>query len=118
MFKLNLDKIISNLVGLGVPGLILLIAISTSGLVGAAAITATLSTFGFGFGMIAGVGVFGFSVIVSKAISKYGFEKIFKGTIKGLLDKGESKESIIIKINKYPISKDLKLKLIDLVNSY
>jgi len=112
---MKLVKLIENLVGLGIPGLILLVAISTSGFAGAAAITVALSTIGFGFGMIAGIGVLGFSLIISRAISKYGFEKIYSGTIKGLLDKGESKETILLKIKKYPISKELKLKLEELL---
>ncbi|MAL61154.1 MAG: hypothetical protein CMC14_14025 [Flavobacteriaceae bacterium] len=115
---IKLDKVIEYLISLGVPGLILLVAISASGYAGAAAITAALSTIGFGLGMLAGLGVLGVSIMVSRAISKYGFERIYSGTVKGLIEKGETKESILSKVNKYPISKDLKLKLKELLEDY
>lgn len=112
-----MDKIIEKIVGLGVPGLILLVTISASGYAGAAALTTALAAIGGPLGMLGGIGVLGLSVYVSQAISKYGFEKIYSETIKGLLEKGETKESILKKIEKYPISKDLKLKLKDLLEN-
>ncbi len=110
-----MDKIIEKIVGLGVPGLILVVAISVSGYAGAAAITVALASLGGPLGMLGGIGVLGITVYISQAISKYGFEKIYSGTIKGLLDKGETKSSILGKIDKYKISKELKLKLKDLL---
>jgi len=79
------DKIIEKIAGLGIPGLILVVVISTSGLAGAAAITAALSSIGFGVGILAGIGVLGISVLISQAIAKYGFEKIYESTLNKLL---------------------------------
>ncbi len=110
-----MDKIVEKIVGLGIPGLILLVAINVSGYAGAAAITTSLAVLGGPAGMVGGLGVLGFSVYVSMAISKYSFEKIYIRTIEGLLDKGETKESIKSKIENYPISRSLKLKLKDLL---
>jgi len=111
-----MDKIVEKIVGLGVPGLILLVAISVGGYAGAAALTSGLAILGGPLGMLGGIGVLGLSVYISQAISKHGFEIIYSKTIKGLLEKGETKESILSKIDKYPISKGLKLNLKDLLN--
>jgi len=46
--KLSLDKIAEKIAALGIPGLILVIAIATSGLAGGAAIVAALATLGGG----------------------------------------------------------------------
>jgi hypothetical protein len=51
------------------------------------------------------------------ALSEFGFEKIFSAVIKNLYSKGETKESIINKVNSYPISKTLKLKLYELIRN-
>src|SRR5690242_20926998 len=49
------QKTVSNLVGLGIPGLILLAVIATTGYAGAAAITTALATLGGPFGMLGGI---------------------------------------------------------------
>jgi hypothetical protein len=105
-----MDKIVSKIVALGVPGLVLLLAIGATGYAGAAAITTTLCAIG-PFGMIGGIATLGLIGLISQAISEYGFEKIFVQVVKELVKKGETKESILTKINSYKISKSLKLKL-------
>ena len=105
-----MDKIVSKIVALGVPGLVLLLAIGATGYAGAAAITTALCAIG-PFGMIGGIATLGLIGLISQAISEYGFEKIFVQVVKELVKKGETKESILLKINSYKISKSLKLKL-------
>ena len=105
-----MDKIVSKIVALGVPGLVLLLAIGATGYAGAAAITTALCAIG-PFGMIGGIATLGLIGLISQAISEYGFEKIFVQVVKELVKKGETKESILTKINSYKISKSLKLKL-------
>ena len=105
-----MDKIVSKIVALGVPGLVLLLAIGATGYAGAAAITTALCAIG-PFGMIGGIATLGLIELISQAISEYGFEKIFVQVVKELVKKGETKESILTKINSYKISKYLKLKL-------
>ncbi len=61
--------------------------------------------------MIGGIGVLGVLVLMSDGLSKYGFRKIGELVIQKLVEKGESKESITIKIAGYPISKELKEEL-------
>jgi hypothetical protein len=113
-----MDKIISKIVGLGVPGLILLVVISTSGLAGGAAIVAALAFLGGPLGMLGGIGLLGLLVLISKGLSEYGFEAIFKGVIMKMKEEGKTKEDIISKIRSYPISKQLKLSLLDYINQY
>lgn len=105
-----MDKIVSKIVALGVPGLVLLLVIGATGYAGAAAITTALCAIG-PFGMIGGIATLGLIGLISQAISEYGFEKIFVQVVKELVKKGETKESILTKINSYKISKYLKLKL-------
>ena len=49
----TMEKIVSKIAGMGIPGLLLLVAVGATGLSGAAAITAALAAIGFG-GMYGG----------------------------------------------------------------
>ena len=106
-----MDKIVSKIAALGVPGLILLVAMSATGLAGAAALTTALAALGPG-GMLGGILTLGVISLVTDAISTYGFEVVFKAVVNELYKRGESKESLINQIGKYPVSKNLKEKLI------
>ena len=107
-----MDKMIAKIAALGVPGLVLIIAIGATGLAGGAAITAALAALGPG-GMIGGIVTLGAMGLVSEAVAEYGIDAIFTGVVKELYKRGETKDSIINKINKYPVSKGLKSKLIE-----
>ena len=110
-----MDNLVSKVAALGVPGLVLLVVTSISGFAGAAALTAGLSTLGGPLGMVGGIGVLGVVALITDGLSKYGFDRIFENVVKKLIEKGESKRTILKKIEKYPISKSLKLKLKDLL---
>ncbi|XOQ44672.1 MAG: Flagellar motor protein MotA [Clostridium sp.] len=105
-----MDKIVSKISAFGVPGLILLVAISATGLTGAAAITAALAAIGPG-GILGGIATLGLAGLILEGLNEWGFEAIFSAVVKELYAKGETKESILQKIKKYPISKSLKRKL-------
>ena len=109
--KPSLDKIISSTVALGVPGLVLVVAVASSGLAGGAAVVAALAFLGGPFGMRGGMLVLGLLVLISKALTEYGIQPIFKRVLLGLKEKGQTKAQIIEAIDSYPISMDLKLKL-------
>lgn len=106
-----MDKIVEKLVGLGVPGLVLLVAVSTSGLSGGAAIVTALSTLGGPFGMMGGLTVLGGLTLIGDAIGEYGVELIFKEVLKGLKQRGIKQVDIREAIDSYPITEDLKAKL-------
>ena len=104
-----MDKIVAKVAALGVPGLVLVVAISATGLAGGAAITAALAALGPG-GMIGGIATLGVLGLVSEGIAKFGADAILSGVVLELYKRGETKESILRKIDKYPVSKDLKRK--------
>lgn len=112
-----MEKLISKLAALGVPGLVLLIAVSTSGYVGAAAIVAALSSLGPG-GIIGGIVTLGLIGLITHGLVEYGMDALSSALVKELLKKGETKQSILEKIKKYPISKSLKSQLREQVNNY
>ena len=49
--------------------------------------------------------------MISEGITEFGFAAIFNAVVKELYKRGETKESIIEKIEKYPVSNGLKVKL-------
>ena len=108
---INIDKAAEIIAGFGIPGLVLLVAVSTIGYVGAAATTTALATLGGPLGMLGGIAGLGVLAFIAVAISKFGFKLIFKKVIKNLKEKGHTIEEIKQKIESYPISKELKLKL-------
>ncbi len=112
-----MDKIIKKIAALGVPGLVFLVAIELTGLVGAAALTTALSAIGPG-GIVGGVITLLFLGAVADSIAEYGFDAIAKGVIRELYCNGESKESIKAKVSKYPISSKLKNNLYDVVEKF
>lgn len=111
-----MDKIVEKIVSIGVPGIMLMVAISMTGLYGAAAITAALALLGPG-GMIGGVITLLVAGAISSALSEYGFDALFKSVIKKMYQKGETKESIRMKIEKGPWSRKLKAKAISELES-
>jgi hypothetical protein len=112
-----MDKLVTEIASLGVPGLIFLFLIAVSGYAGAAAITTALATLGGPFGMIGGVGVLLLLTKISKGITEYGVDELAKNVVKRMIEEGKTKTSIIKEIEKFPIiSSDLKKKLCKFVS--
>ena len=116
--KIPLDKLIERIVALGVPGLVLVAAVIFSGLAGGAAIVAALATLGGPLGMIGGILALGLLLLISQSVAEYGSEVVFCRVLKGLKNKGLSKAEIFQKVDSYPISLTLKLKLRDYVEKF
>jgi hypothetical protein len=57
----SLDTVASKIAALGVPGLVLVVAMAFTGFAGAAAITAALAMLGGPLGMLGGIAVLGIS---------------------------------------------------------
>jgi hypothetical protein len=107
----DFDKLVERLVALGVPALVLLVAVATTGLAGGAAIVAALAVLGGPFGMWGGVALLLLLVLISDALAEHGLETLFVAVLKGLRRKGLTKQQILMTIDSYPISIALKLKL-------
>ena len=106
-----IDKAVEIIAGLGVPGLVLLVAMSLSGWAGGAAIVTALATLGGPLGMLGGITLLGGLVLIASAIPRFGFWEIFKRVLEKLKEQGKTKEEILQEIDRYPIAKELKQKL-------
>ena len=115
--EVGMDKIVDKIAALGVPGLVLLVAMAVVGWTGAAAITAALAALGGPLGMLGGIAVLIVLALISKGLATYGFEALFKATVKKLHARGVTNAEIRRKVDGYPISKDLKLKILDYLDS-
>ena len=109
----NMDKAVQKLVALGIPGLVLLVAVAMSGLAGGAAIVAALAFLGGPFGMLGGIAVLGILGLVADAVAEEGLEKVFQAVVDGLKKKGHSVKEIRKTIEGYPISASLKKKILE-----
>jgi len=106
-----MDKVIDKIAALGVPGLVLVVAMAVSGYAGAVAITTALAALGGPFGMLGGIALLVVLALISKALTEYGFEAVFKGTVHRLKEDGMSIDEIKAKVEGYPISRSLKNKI-------
>lgn len=112
MRKPPFDKFVQFIVGLGIPGLVLLYLLGTTTLVGAAALTSSLAFLGGPIGgMITGIAALGLLGYLSSGLAKYGFERVMRAVLLKHQEKGQTKEEIFKTIDSYPISSDLKAKL-------
>lgn len=108
-----MDKVVQKLVALGVPGLVLLVVVASTGFAGGAALVTALATLGGPLGMVGGIAALGVVGLVSDALAEYGMSRIFKAVVEGLQKKGMSREEIRRKVERYPITKDMKRKILD-----
>jgi len=106
----TMDKVVSIIVGLGVPGLVLLVAMDATGYAGAAAVTTSLAALG-PVGMLGGIAFLLVLSVISKGIAEFGFGAIHSAVLKELRKRGETSDGILAKIEGYPISRSLKDKL-------
>lgn len=105
-----MDEFVRKAAGLGFPMIILLITMATTGLTGAAAITASLALLGPG-GMIGGIIFLGMIGIAADMLSKFGLETLLEAIYTERLKNGEALRKLLQEIQNLPISGDLKRKL-------
>ncbi|MCC5615447.1 hypothetical protein LC605_10275 [Nostoc sp. CHAB 5836] len=105
-----MDEVVKKIAALGLPGILLVIAISVSGVAGGYGVVAALAGLGGPFGIIGGLGVLGLTTLVGEAIAGFGIEAVLK-SIYTERRKTESVRYLLKEIKDLPITEDLKLKL-------
>ncbi|WP_013324778.1 hypothetical protein [Gloeothece verrucosa] len=104
-----MDEIIKKIAGLGLPGILLVIAIAASGGSSAAAI-ALIAGLGGPLGIIGGLGLLGLAGVIAEEVTAFGIDAILKN-IYTERSKTESVRVLLKEIQDLPITDDLKLKL-------
>lgn len=113
-----MEKILSKLAAVGIPFGVVQLSCKASGHKGGAALTTGLSSLGKSFGMKGGIVALltiGASV---DFLTERSIGAILNGVVKQLCIEGESQDEIYAKIQKYPVSNELKLKLKETVRQY
>jgi hypothetical protein len=104
-----MDELVKKIAGLGLTGILFVIATATSG-GSVAAVVAMLSSLGGPLGVLGGLGLLGLVGILAEYIAGFGVENILK-LIYTERSKTESVRFIFKEIQELPITDDLKLKL-------
>ena len=111
-----MDELVRKIAALGFPAVILMIAMSATGLAGGAALTTALAALG-PLGMFGGLFFLGAIGLLADKITEFGIENITKLVLKEHL-KTTSKEELVELVKKYPITKSMKLKIIDYIENF
>lgn len=109
-----MDELVKKIAGFGTPAIVLLIAMNATGLAGAAALTAALAALG-PFGMLGGLGLLAVIGLSVDKIAEIGYEKITILVIKEQL-KTTPAEEMRKKVKKFPITKGMKLRILDFID--
>ncbi|MBD2435524.1 hypothetical protein [Nostoc sp. FACHB-110] len=104
-----MDELVKKIAGLGLPGILFLIASAASG--GSIPAVATLlSSLGGPLGFLGGLGLLGLAGILGEYITAFGIENILK-LVYSERSKTESVRFLLKEIQDLPITDSLKLKL-------
>ncbi|MEG4866451.1 MULTISPECIES: endonuclease/exonuclease/phosphatase family protein [unclassified Microcoleus] len=105
-----MDRLIRNTITIGLPTLMLFIAILATGKTGDAAVWSGLVKVGGSFGMLIGLGVLVFAGFVANSVSYF----VVDGLVVRFYQKRRElhpPEQLVTEIDKLPITNDLKIKL-------
>ncbi|MBD1884774.1 endonuclease/exonuclease/phosphatase family protein [Microcoleus vaginatus] len=105
-----MDSIIRNTITVGLPALMLFIAILATGKTGDAAVWSGLVKVGGSFGMLIGLGVLVFVGFVANSFSYFVIDSLLVRFYQKRREL-EQPEELVREIDKLPISNDLKIKL-------
>ncbi|MEG4225211.1 endonuclease/exonuclease/phosphatase family protein [Microcoleus sp. N9_B2] len=105
-----MDYLIRNTITIGLPALMLFIAILATGKTGDAAVWSGLVKVGGSFGMLIGLGVLVFAGFVANYFSYFVVDSLLVRFYQKRREL-EQPEQLIIEIDKLPITNDLKIKL-------
>ena len=68
--------------------------------------------------MLGGIVMMGVLSFISRALAKFGFEKVFPAVLIKLREDGRTSEDIREEINTYPISDELKQKIEEFIEEF
>lgn len=105
-----MDEVAKKIASLGLPGVVLVVAMSSTGMGGAYAVIYAVAGLGGPFGLVGGLTVLGLMTAVGDILSGYGIEALLT-TVYKERSKSESLTMLIKEIKDLPISDNLKLKL-------
>ncbi len=107
-----MDELAKKIASLGLPGIVLVIAVASSGgmMGGSYALIAAIAGLGGPLGIVGGLGVLGLMTAVGDVLAGYGIEALLS-TVYGERKKSESVRTLIKEVKDLPISDHLKLKL-------
>ena len=71
-----MDELVKKIAALGLPGVVLIVVMATTGLTGAAAITTALAILGGPAGMLGGIAVLGLTALMTDGLTKVGLENL------------------------------------------
>lgn len=71
-----MDELVKKIAALGLPGIVLVVVMATTGLTGAAAITTALAMLGGPAGMLGGIAVLGLTGLITDSLAKVGLENL------------------------------------------
>lgn len=104
-----MDEVVKKVAGLGLPGIILVVLIATSG-GNSLAVMTLLAGLGGPLGIVGGLGLLGLVGAVGEIVTGYGLEAILTN-IYTERSKTESTRLLLKEIKDLPITEELKLKL-------
>lgn len=110
-----MDKAVPAIAAIGIPAAIFVTARIAAMPSGAAATTTALARLGGPLGMIGGVAFLGSSVLAIDKLGERGIDWVFSKSVKYYQNQGMSRDDLLAVINSYPISKSLKLVLVNQV---
>lgn len=106
-----MDEFARKAASIGLPAVLLLVVMATTGLFGAAAITSALAMLGGPAGMLGGIAMLGIVGLAADMLSKFGLEALLLAIYEQRAHNGESRSNLCNEIQGLPISEDLRRAL-------
>ncbi len=105
-----MDEVVKKVAALGLPGIILAIAMATTGLTGSAAIAAALAMLGGPAGVLGGIGVLGITGLIAEYLTRESLEQLLTDVYR-VRARTERTQVVLGELEWLPISEELKSRL-------
>ncbi|WP_254567115.1 hypothetical protein [Oscillatoria sp. HE19RPO] len=105
-----MDEVVKKVAALGLPGIILAIAMATTGLTGSAAIAAALAMLGGPAGVLGGIGVLGITGLIAEYLTRESLEQLLTDVYR-VRARTERTQTVLGELEWLPISEELKSRL-------